>query len=69
MRLSLQQVDMFDASSMRYFSSPSALAATAAKAGVRPNLISLVPWWKECRMLILVPGGKADPAVLRRVVS
>ena len=69
MRPSLQQVDMFDACTLRHFSSKSALAATEMDARVRSGRISLVPWWLKARMLVLVPGGGRNPDVLRRVVS
>lgn len=66
---SLKQVDMFDSSTMRYFSAPSTLAVVERETGIRRDLISLVPWWREARMLVVVPGGGANPSVLRRVVS
>ena len=64
-----QQVDMRSPCAMRRFLAPYALAAIEKEAGVRRDLISLIPWWQKTIVLVVVPGGGNDPDVMAKVVS
>lgn len=54
---------------MRRFLAPSALSSIEEEAGVRRDLISLVPWWQKSRVLVVVAGGGNNKDVIKRVVS
>eukprot|EP00904_Undaria_pinnatifida_P007132 jgi/Undpi1/3549/HiC_scaffold_16.g06921.m1 len=50
----------------RFWASSSSIER---QAGVRAGLVSLIPWWPMTRMLVVVPGGRHNPGVLRKVCN